>query len=251
MPARGRLSARPRERALIGGHVDRGTRGATGAERNPAAIDQHPAAAAQCKRRDHEIAGASLGVDHVVDQHLARPDRSRPCGFDRAGIACNGGVRTSTARVESVPAANASNSARFSSARCSCQRPNDSSNAIKHERQQRREQARARTVRDPILRGTIYCRPPRDSPRLGGRVEFKYLIVAILLLILISLGKALYHLSSSEPGDGGKMVKALGLAHRTRRWAVRAADRRLLPAAGSTPRRTSDARAGATASRRR
>jgi Protein of unknown function (DUF2909) len=41
-------------------------------------------------------------------------------------------------------------------------------------------------------------------------VEFKYLVVAILVLILISLGKALFHLSSSRPGESGKMVKALG-----------------------------------------
>jgi Protein of unknown function (DUF2909) len=40
-------------------------------------------------------------------------------------------------------------------------------------------------------------------------VEFKYLVVVILLLILISLGKALFHLSSSKPADSGKMVKAL------------------------------------------
>ncbi len=42
-----------------------------------------------------------------------------------------------------------------------------------------------------------------------GDVEFKYLVVAMLVLILISLGKALFHLSSSEPDDGAKMVKAL------------------------------------------
>lgn len=40
-------------------------------------------------------------------------------------------------------------------------------------------------------------------------VEFKYLIVVILALILVSLGKALYYLSSSKPGDSSKMVKAL------------------------------------------
>jgi hypothetical protein len=40
-------------------------------------------------------------------------------------------------------------------------------------------------------------------------VAFKYLVVAMLVLILISLGKALYHLTSSKPEDGGKMVKAL------------------------------------------
>ncbi len=41
-------------------------------------------------------------------------------------------------------------------------------------------------------------------------MEFKYLVIVILLLILISLGKALFHLSSSKPGQSGKMVKALG-----------------------------------------
>jgi hypothetical protein len=40
-------------------------------------------------------------------------------------------------------------------------------------------------------------------------VEFKYLIVLVLVLIIASLGKALYHLSSSKPEDSAKMVKAL------------------------------------------
>jgi hypothetical protein len=40
-------------------------------------------------------------------------------------------------------------------------------------------------------------------------VEFKYLVIAMLLLILISLGKALFHLTSSNPEAGTKMVKAL------------------------------------------
>jgi len=40
-------------------------------------------------------------------------------------------------------------------------------------------------------------------------VGFKYLVIAILVLILFSLGKALFHLSSTGPDDGGKMVKAL------------------------------------------
>jgi hypothetical protein len=40
-------------------------------------------------------------------------------------------------------------------------------------------------------------------------VEFKYLIVVVLVLIIASLGKALYHLSSSRPEDSGKMVRAL------------------------------------------
>ena len=37
----------------------------------------------------------------------------------------------------------------------------------------------------------------------------KYLIVAMLALILLSLGKALFHLSSRKPEDGTKMVTAL------------------------------------------
>jgi hypothetical protein len=40
-------------------------------------------------------------------------------------------------------------------------------------------------------------------------VAFKYLVVGILVLILVSLGRALYYLSSSKQDDGGKMVKAL------------------------------------------
>jgi hypothetical protein len=40
-------------------------------------------------------------------------------------------------------------------------------------------------------------------------VEFKYLIVAMLVLIVISLGRALFYLSSSRRGDGEKMVRAL------------------------------------------
>jgi len=40
-------------------------------------------------------------------------------------------------------------------------------------------------------------------------VVFKYLVIAMLLLILISLGKALFHLTSSNAQDGAKMVKAL------------------------------------------
>ena len=41
-------------------------------------------------------------------------------------------------------------------------------------------------------------------------MEFKYLVIAILGLIVISLGKALFHLSSTAPGHSAKMVKALG-----------------------------------------
>ena len=40
-------------------------------------------------------------------------------------------------------------------------------------------------------------------------MEFKYFVILILALILISLGKALFHLSSSKPGDSRKLVKAL------------------------------------------
>jgi len=40
-------------------------------------------------------------------------------------------------------------------------------------------------------------------------VEFKYLVLAMLAVILISLAKALFHLTSARPQDGAKMVKAL------------------------------------------
>jgi TRAP-type C4-dicarboxylate transport system permease large subunit len=40
-------------------------------------------------------------------------------------------------------------------------------------------------------------------------VEFRYLIILMLVLIVASLGKALYHLSSDKPQDSRKMVKAL------------------------------------------
>jgi len=40
-------------------------------------------------------------------------------------------------------------------------------------------------------------------------VEFKYLVIIFLVLILISLGKALFHLASNKTGDDGKMLKAL------------------------------------------
>ncbi len=40
-------------------------------------------------------------------------------------------------------------------------------------------------------------------------VVFKYLVIAMLVLILISLGKALFYLTSRNNVDGAKMVKAL------------------------------------------
>jgi len=40
-------------------------------------------------------------------------------------------------------------------------------------------------------------------------VAFKTLVIVILLLILGSLGKALFHLSSTDPLQRGKMAKAL------------------------------------------
>ncbi len=40
-------------------------------------------------------------------------------------------------------------------------------------------------------------------------MAFKYLIVAMLALILISLGKALFHLSKTSQQDGKKMVTSL------------------------------------------
>lgn len=41
-------------------------------------------------------------------------------------------------------------------------------------------------------------------------MEFKFVVIAFLLLIVASLGRALFYLSSNKPGDSGKMVKALG-----------------------------------------
>jgi Protein of unknown function (DUF2909) len=65
---------------------------------------------------------------------------------------------------------------------------------------------RGAKVRFPRLIGTIYWPPFKyvDTP-----VAFKYLVIAMLALILISLGKALFHLSSPNQGDGKKMVVAL------------------------------------------
>jgi hypothetical protein len=40
-------------------------------------------------------------------------------------------------------------------------------------------------------------------------VEFKYLVVAMLVLIVVSLGRALFYLTSRKQDDGVKMVKAL------------------------------------------
>jgi formate/nitrite transporter FocA (FNT family) len=40
-------------------------------------------------------------------------------------------------------------------------------------------------------------------------VEFKYLVLAMLAVIFISLAKALFHMTSARPQDGAKMVKAL------------------------------------------
>jgi Protein of unknown function (DUF2909) len=39
-------------------------------------------------------------------------------------------------------------------------------------------------------------------------MEFKFFVIAMLVLILLSLGNALFHLSSKK-GDSRKMVKAL------------------------------------------
>jgi hypothetical protein len=61
-------------------------------------------------------------------------------------------------------------------------------------------------MREPNLIGTIYFAPYETR---WAAVEFKYLVVTILALIVISLGKALFHLSSNKAEDGGKMVKAL------------------------------------------
>jgi hypothetical protein len=48
-----------------------------------------------------------------------------------------------------------------------------------------------------------------QEPTILGAVEFKYVVIVILVLILGSLGKALFHLSSSKPGEEARMVRAL------------------------------------------
>ncbi len=40
-------------------------------------------------------------------------------------------------------------------------------------------------------------------------MPFKILVIALLILIVASLGKALFHLSTAGGNDGGKMAKAL------------------------------------------
>lgn len=53
----------------------------------------------------------------------------------------------------------------------------------------------------------IYCRRP--TPHRCPALAFKYLVLLILLLIVASLGKALFHLSSARPDTSRKMVRAL------------------------------------------
>ena len=67
--------------------------------------------------------------------------------------------------------------------------------------------ARGAKMREPTLIDTIYCPPAIQSRWVA--VVFKYLIVAMLVLILISLAKALFHLTSSKSKGGAAMVKAL------------------------------------------
>ena len=52
---------------------------------------------------------------------------------------------------------------------------------------------------------------------------FKYLILVMLVLILISLGKALFHLSSAREDDGKKMVTALAWRIALPSWRFAAA----------------------------
>jgi hypothetical protein len=60
-------------------------------------------------------------------------------------------------------------------------------------------------MREPTLIDTIYW----AALQHGLAVMFKYLVIAMLVLILISLGRALFFLTSRKPEDGAKMVKAL------------------------------------------
>ena len=67
--------------------------------------------------------------------------------------------------------------------------------------------SRGAKMREPTLIGTVYCLRPIQYPWVA--VEFKYLVVAMLVVILISLAKALFHMTAANPQDGAKMVKAL------------------------------------------
>ena len=67
--------------------------------------------------------------------------------------------------------------------------------------------SRGAKMREPTLIDTVYCLRPIQYPWVA--VEFKYLVLAMLALVLISLAKALFHLTSAKPQDGAKMVKAL------------------------------------------
>src|ERR1700722_7275619 len=67
-----------------------------------------------------------------------------------------GGVCRSTGCVASVPAANESNSTRFSPARRNCQRPSDISSTIKPTVSSV-VNTRGAKMREPILIATIYC----------------------------------------------------------------------------------------------
>jgi Protein of unknown function (DUF2909) len=66
---------------------------------------------------------------------------------------------------------------------------------------------RGAKMREPILIDTIYCLPAIQYRWVA--VVFKYFVVAMLVLILISLAKALFHLTSGKSEDGAAMVKAL------------------------------------------
>lgn len=66
---------------------------------------------------------------------------------------------------------------------------------------------RGAKMREPTLIDTIYCLPAIQCRWVA--VVFKYLVVAMLVLILISLAKALFHLTRSKSEDGAAMVKAL------------------------------------------
>src|SRR6202140_3938814 len=81
-----------------------------------------------------------------------------------------GGVQRSIGRAASVPAANESNSTRFSSARRNCQRPSDIRNAMRT-MVSSVVNTRGAKMREPILIATIYCllRSLSSSILVGGR----------------------------------------------------------------------------------
>ena len=145
----------------------------------------------------------------------------------RAGSAAAAGRAHRWAAWRPCPRRTGHTAPASASARCNCQRPSDEEHGDQHNGEERRERARLEdTGADPNAHDIL------GDPYAAGveGVDFKYLIILMLVLIIGSLGKALYHLSQLEAEDekSRKMVRALtwriGLS-----VGLFAADGRVLP----------------------